>query len=238
MARKLIKNAVPFVVAIFIVATIVAYVLSLYTSGFIAYVVFSAFIGRTFLELAWNRAVRYRDLNEERDKHFPAFRRLDAHMWKKAMFYPMCLTIFTTRMIISLGSLAILSGSLKLVNLTHKRGQPHTGVRAKLNSGLYWFWMGLIIKTSFMRVETKYIDFDYSEYLGADYKQTQQLPPKASTIVANHQCWLDSLILICTPLFPGFAAKVETKKVWVLASLIDALQSLYISRGGTDEERQ
>ena len=89
-----------------------------------------------------------------------------------------------------------------------------------------------------MRVETKYVDFDYSEYLGDGYKETQQLPPKASTVVANHQCWLDSLILICTPLFPGFAAKVETKKVWVLASLIDALQSLYISRGGTDEERQ
>jgi hypothetical protein len=37
--------------------------------------------------------------------------------------------------------------------------------------------------------------------------------------------------------YPGFAAKIETKKVPVLCGLIDNLQSLYISRGGTEEER-
>jgi len=37
---------------------------------------------------------------------------------------------------------------------------------------------------------------------------------------------------------PGFAAKIETRSVWVLNSLIYSLQSLLISRGGTPEERQ
>lgn len=37
--------------------------------------------------------------------------------------------------------------------------------------------------------------------------------------------------------YPGFAAKIETKKVPVLNDLIDNLQSLYISRGGTEKER-
>jgi 1-acyl-sn-glycerol-3-phosphate acyltransferase len=51
--------------------------------------------------------------------------------------------------------------------------------------------------------------------------------------IANHQAWLDSLILICN-VFPGFAAAIETSKVPVLNVLIDCLQSLYISRGGTE----
>ena len=83
--------------------------------------------------------------------------------------------------------------------------------------------MGLIVKNSFVNLKTNFVDVDYSEYLGPDYLSTQELPPKASTIVCNHQCWLDSLILICTPMFPGFAAKVETKKVWVLAAMINGL---------------
>jgi lysophosphatidylcholine acyltransferase/lyso-PAF acetyltransferase len=37
--------------------------------------------------------------------------------------------------------------------------------------------------------------------------------------------------------YPGFAAKIETKKVPVLNDLIDNLQSIYISRGGTETQR-
>ena len=39
-------------------------------------------------------------------------------------------------------------------------------------------------------------------------------------------------------MMPGFAAKVETKKVWVLNALIVSLQSLFISRGGSQEKRE
>jgi 1-acyl-sn-glycerol-3-phosphate acyltransferase len=45
---------------------------------------------------------------------------------------------------------------------------------------------------------------------------------KTSTIVSNHMAWLDSLILIYN-VYPGFAAKIETKKVPILNDLIDNL---------------
>lgn len=80
------------------------------------------------------------------------------------------------------------------------------------------------------------VDTDYSNYLGKDYKKTQQLPPKTSTIVTNHQTFFDSLVMIFW-FHCGFAAKIETKKVPILNDLIDNLQSVYISRGGTQEER-
>ncbi len=37
--------------------------------------------------------------------------------------------------------------------------------------------------------------------------------------------------------YPGFAAKIETKKVPILKDLIENLQSIYISRSGTQEQR-
>lgn len=36
------------------------------------------------------------------------------------------------------------------------------------------------------RVKLIESDCDYSEFLGKDYKKTQKLPAKASTLVANH----------------------------------------------------
>ena len=137
MGRKLIKNIIPVAVVIFISAALVAMVLARYTSWVLAYITFSAVIGISFFEVAWARAVRYRDLNEERDQHFPAFRRLDSHSWKKAMFYPFAASLFTTRMIIGLGSFAACAGMLKIITLGHKKGQPLTGLRAKLNKGVY-----------------------------------------------------------------------------------------------------
>lgn len=73
---------------------------------------------------------------------------------------------------------------------------------------------------AFMSVSFERINYDYSYYLGADYLKTQQLPKKASTVVANHQSWIDNMILKISPLCPAFAAKVETKKVWILNSMI------------------
>jgi len=97
--------------------------------------------------------------------------------------------------------------------------------------------MFIIIHMCFMTMKKHRVDYDYSEYLGKDYLKTQKLPKKASTIVANHQAWIDSLVLIYN-VFPGFAATIETSKVPVLNVLINSLQSIYISRGGTDQQRQ
>ena len=47
---------------------------------------------------------------------------------------------------------------------------------------------------------------------------------------------MDSVVLLLAML-PGFAAKIETKKVIGLNTMIESLQSIYISRGGTDKQR-
>ena len=87
------------------------------------------------------------------------------------------------------------------------------------------------------RFKHKKLDFDYSEYLGPDYKETMKLPKHISTIVSNHSSWFDPLLL--NNIFGcGFAAKKEIKNVPVGGVIAMALGSIFISRGGSPEELQ
>jgi len=45
--------------------------------------IFNALVGAYIFEGAWANSKRHREINEERDKHFPAWRRYDAQKWKK-----------------------------------------------------------------------------------------------------------------------------------------------------------
>ena len=203
-----------------------------------AALVVNALIGLSLLQLSWGLVDRYLTKNEERDSHFPAFRRLDTHLWRKWMFVPGAMTIYIVRGLISLGSLFWLAMWLRIVMIGHEMGKnPLKGLRLWANFLAYKIASWLIIKASGITV-TKHVvnELDYSKYLGKDYLKNQKLPKKASTIVANHQAWIDNIILIQT-CYPGFAAKIETKKVPILNTLIDNLQSIYISRGGTEEQR-
>jgi hypothetical protein len=223
------------IAATFLLLSALSFVLSYYIPWWAAYLIFSAVTGIVHLELIWPHIERYREINEERDKHFPAFRRLDNQHWNKAMFYPQALTIYTSKIILALATFVVCAGGLKVIMFGRDKSKPATGLRQWLNQKYCRFMISRSIGFCHMTYDCKFVDFDYSEYLGPDYLKSQKLPAKASTIVSNHQAWLDSLILIDTPMMPGFAAKVETKKVWILNAMITAVQSLYISRGGSKE---
>ena len=90
---------------------------------------------------------------------------------------------------------------------------------------MFWvrLWNKMIIVSACMTTEFKTYDetqVDYSEYLGKDYKKTQKLPKNVSMIVCNHQSWIDNMVLLASPLQPGMVAKVETKKVLFLGTII------------------
>ena len=58
-----------------------------------------------------------------------------------------------------------------------------------------------------------------------------------SAIVCNHTGWLEIYALIASPVHPGFTPRVEMRTMPGINKLTEGLQSLYISRGGTQEER-
>lgn len=47
-----------------------------------------------------------------------------------------------------------------------------------------------------MKIERRMLDFDYSEYLGKDYKQTQIIPKYVPSFISNHVSWSDIIVYI------------------------------------------
>ena len=77
-------------------------------------------------------------------------------------------------------------------------------------------------------------EFDYSEWLGPDYKEKQELPNKVSTIiVAPHSCWMDTIVPGGVYM-PAFCVKKEGEKVPVLYGILLGAQAFYIDRTSGD----
>ena len=87
-----------------------------------------------------------------------------------------------------------------------------------------------------MRTTRKCVDFDYSTFLGPNYKETTMKPKYLSTYVSNHASWLDVPILI-SHLRPAFASKKTFKTVPIFGIIVQSLGCLFISRGASAEKR-
>jgi 1-acyl-sn-glycerol-3-phosphate acyltransferase len=86
-----------------------------------------------------------------------------------------------------------------------------------------------------MKIERKVVDYDYSEYLGKDYKKDEE-PKFISTFISNHVSWSDIIVYIFQ-YQPAFAAKKELRKIPVFGLLCQAIGCIFIARGGTQDER-
>lgn len=57
----------------------------------------NAVLGLALFEWTWGQTEKHRTVVEERDKLFPAWRRLDAPKWNKYMMYPLAMTVLLPR---------------------------------------------------------------------------------------------------------------------------------------------
>lgn len=87
-----------------------------------------------------------------------------------------------------------------------------------------------------MRTCRKRVEFDYTPYLGPNYKDTCIRPKHLSTFVSNHSSWLDVPILI-SHFRTAFASKKTFRKVPVFGLIVQALGCIFISRGASLEKR-
>ena len=88
-----------------------------------------------------------------------------------------------------------------------------------------------------MSVTISHYSTDYKKYLGPDYFLNYQEIEQTSTIVSNHVSWLDAIVMIWA-MQPAFAASYEFSSLPLVHALIDALDSIYIKRGGSDEDKE
>lgn len=162
-----------------------------------ALLVWNAITGILCVEFAFAGIPRYCNPINELDEHFPAFRRLDVKYWAKWKCYPGAATILLPRVFFNIWMQIVTAIFLMVVSIGFKFGdKPITGWRKFLIDTAYKICCTTVPLVCFARAKLIDSDFDYSEYLGSDYLKTQTLPKKASTIIANHQSWLDSPILI------------------------------------------
>ena len=76
---------------------------------------------------------------------------------------------------------------LKLINIGYVFGEkPLEGWRKIIITIAYKICCGLTLLTAGATWKLIDCDFDYSEFLGKDYKKTQKLPEKASMYPSNH----------------------------------------------------
>jgi len=81
------------------------------------------------------------------------------------------------------------------------------------------------------------MDYDYTEYLGPNYKQDPKKSPFTSTIVSNHVTWMDSIIM-ARVFSPSFTPKMELKKAPLLGTLGMCLNNIWMPRGRSDEAKK
>ena len=158
---------------------------------------FNAVWGLAMAEYCFYSTKIIRKVNEERDSMFPAWRRLDTRWMKRIYVYPMAATLAPLRIEIFLALFffyffaALLSHYLCYCGKKDKRGCLNSSVQRLLGLVCYLIMIDLGIVP-----KQKFIEADYSEWLGPDYLKTQKLPATIPTIVANHTGAFDIFILL------------------------------------------
>jgi 1-acyl-sn-glycerol-3-phosphate acyltransferase len=138
-----------------------------------------------------------------------------------------------TRLILLLTTIAFMVTIVRILSLFHdfEKG-PITGFRKRIITRIMHYMCIVILFICGLRYEKKHIEFDYSKYLGPDYKNDKRKSKYTSTIVTNHVSWLDSIILFCC-FECSFAPSKEFKSVPGVGVLAQAIDCIFIPRGST-----
>lgn len=201
-----------------------------------------ALLGLLMFEWAWFKTTRLRVDNSERDKRFPAFKRRDKQ-WRKWRYYPGALLFLPAKGIAIILTLAITSIVVNLLCLGQNinRGQdPLKGWRKKLLFKFFQYFTTPIFNMLWgFRKKYQQKNFDYTYYLGPDYKQKQVLPPHNSCYVcAGHTSTIDNFITFSQYGNQNVLAKESLRKEFVVGRALEAMGTLFIERSGSEEARE
>lgn len=196
-----------------------------------------AVLGLLLFKWAWGRMEKIREVDEERDQQFPCWRRVDAKNWVAWKFIPGAMIMMPTRLV-SYFSLLFIHGIVVLLLQLGRDKEPlKKGFRKSLInysfdfSGVLW----LIIAGTIPFYTD--VDADYTYYLGPDYKNKSTRTGQVSTVISNHQSYMDIPILYMKYRV-NFAPGIFLKSNPIFNALCTSLDCIYMPRGGTDEARE
>jgi 1-acyl-sn-glycerol-3-phosphate acyltransferase len=90
--------------------------------------------------------------------------------------------------------------------------EHYRGLRKKIFQWFVYFYSKTALFMYGIFVNFQEVEFDYSEYLGPNYKDQEDSTVRATTLVSNHISSIDILIFLSHRLQPGFVAKAEVRK--------------------------
>ena len=127
----------------------------------------------------------------EEDKKYAAFVRNDIQNLNRFILYLFAPFMFP-RIIISWSGLALCSLILTIVSCFNKKGESYTGIKAEIiRLANKYSAQNLIYCMSCFNIEVELRKIDYSKYLGPDWECSFN---NATTVVANHQSWVDIMV--------------------------------------------
>ena len=169
-------------------------------------------------EYAYFKTRRYRAVDEARDGAYPLCRRRDVPKWARWKFYPGAILFMPLRLLLTTAVCLSWATLVKLLCLGHNFDKgPITGCRKLLVKWVMRFSMRSILCIAALRTKRVKLDYDYSKYLGPDYKKTQEVK-RESTVICNHMSWLDGPIMyLCFE--TSFCPMAGLKKVPLFGTL-------------------
>lgn len=138
-------------------------------------------------------------------------------------------------MLILNASALVLSFKICLIGFDVRKLPIKLGCRQRMIRFFGHFFSMIMLFIAGMYTYARKKDVDYSYYLGPDYKKTmsKKVP---STLIANHVSWLDGFVF-SRRIVPSFAPMEPLRHVPLVCTMCNALGSLYIPQGASQEIR-
>ncbi|CDW90333.1 UNKNOWN [Stylonychia lemnae] len=198
----------------------------------------NTFIGVLLIEWAWKKTKPLRQRKPELEAQYPAFARFDK--WNKSIYY-LGAPMIIPKVILAVITFLIIWTSMSLITLGQKYDDFNAvhGWRATLAKLVGKFAGRALLILVGLQITYEEIDFDYTPYLGKDYKKNQKLPPHTPSAIVGtgHSSVVDNMTMLrrygCT-----FVAKESLRKYPILGTCLTGQGMIFVNRGGTEEERQ
>lgn len=203
--------------------------------------IINAVLGVYIFETAWHFTRNARNVVEERDKLFPAWRRYDVGKWNKMAMYPFAATILIPRACIYLGSVFLLYLAHKILHIGTDPRKPMPRCKRFISKKLNMITGLVMMLTEGTIPVVRHVDVDYSKWLGPDYKKklNQGKNFKAGAYIINHVGVHDGIV--CFWGLGGdcaFVAGEFVEKIPFFSDMIRYTEGIFVPREGTAEEKQ
>jgi 1-acyl-sn-glycerol-3-phosphate acyltransferase len=196
--------------------------------------ILNAILGIILIEKVLKNTRRCREVVEERDRMFPAWRRIDAHRMTRCMLYPGAIMLLVPRLIALVVGFTILYMLLAVINFGRTKEElfkQTPGCRTSLTRFLIATGCRLILLGFCICSKKRRVASDYTKYLGRDYKEKFVEPCSVPTIISNHSGPLDIIQIGAS--FSGkvaFIAKGELESVPIIGYLITVMGGAFAPR--------